>query len=336
MQRSGSRIVVVVVVASLFAGCAGPSWPRQATAITATGDLAARPAPVRTIDILPLDLEVWTHKGFSRDADDVRQAAEARIVGLTSETFYRRGYTVGAVMDWTGSVVLPDGSSTLALEPQALLATVDSLASYGTAVGDSTTLPAPFLPARLGDSTGSDATLYIGGWGFVGKEPENGKLVGKIIVGTILVVGIVVIAVALAKSGAGDPIGKLIGGAAKTVVNTAASVGRAALRASLKAGSATVQVGKAIVETPEGAELILDVLGRATTHLQLVSGRPEWYTDKSLPHSGRPRMYLEMTLVDNHTGVVLWHAHQQFPANASRGNDVVKAATTLLATLPPG
>jgi len=45
-------------------------------------------------------------------------------------------------------------------------------------------------------------------------------------------------------------------------------------------------------------------------------------------------MYLEMTLVDNHTGLALWHAHQAFPAGADHTEDVSRVANMLLATMP--
>jgi hypothetical protein len=45
-------------------------------------------------------------------------------------------------------------------------------------------------------------------------------------------------------------------------------------------------------------------------------------------------MYLEMTLVDNRTGAVLWHAQERFPANAARPADVGRVTRSLLATLP--
>jgi hypothetical protein len=45
-------------------------------------------------------------------------------------------------------------------------------------------------------------------------------------------------------------------------------------------------------------------------------------------------LYLEMTLVDNRTGLVLWHAHQDFPANIAKPADIDRAARLLLASLP--
>lgn len=324
------RAIALAVLLSF--GACGPTWPNRATTVTAR----QQSTPIHSIDILPVDVEVWTHPEIGRDPDDVRHNAEARIVGVASETFYRRGYAVGAVMGWDGTYVGADGAPRVALTPPELLATVDSLASYGTAVGDTASLPVPFLPARLGQQTGADATLYVGGWGFVGKEPDRGALVGKIVLGTVLVVGIVAIAIIASKGNDKlDGLGKAVGGAARAVATTAASAGRVAVKASLRAGTAMVHVGEALTRSPEGVELLLDAMGHTATHIQLVSGRPEWGSDPTLPRKGKPRMYLEMTLVDNRSGTVVWHAHQQFPANAARPGDVMKAAKLLLASLPP-
>lgn len=298
--------------------------------------------PVRTIDILPLDLELWTHSGFNRDADSVRLDAEARIVGATSEAMYQRGYSVGAVMDWDGNFVGPDGLTTTAIEKPELAATLDSLASYGTAVNATLSgmplkyrkqpfdLPYPYLPAKLGTKTGADATLYIGGWSFVGKEPDHAGTVAKVVIGVVLIVGIIAI---LAVASKGD-MPDVLGSAGKTVAHAATSVGRVALRTAMRAGNLTLHVGRAAGQIAGDVVQVIDAFGHTQTHIQLVAGRPEWSSDQSLPRSGRPKMYLEMTLVDNRTGVVLWHAQERFPANAARPGDVGRVARTLLATLP--
>ncbi|MBA2539420.1 MAG: hypothetical protein H0V17_07290, partial [Deltaproteobacteria bacterium] len=236
---------------------------------------------------------------------------------------------VGAVLDWDGRYVDPDGAPQIAMPRPLVFATVDSLASYGTFVGNSRSLPDPILPARLGAS-GSDATLYIGGWGFVGKAPDRGALAGKIILGTFLIVAVVVIIAALAKSKS-DPLGKLGSGAARSAGRVGASMGRAALRA----GSAIVDLSRAGLQGIEPViEPAFEVAVAAAPPVEIPQ-RPVWSNDKTLPRTGRSKMYLEMTLVDNRSGRVLWHAHQAFPANPAQAGDVMKAAKQLLGSLPP-
>ena len=47
-------------------------------------------------------------------------------------------------------------------------------------------------------------------------------------------------------------------------------------------------------------------------------------------------MMLEMTLIDNRSGLVVWHARQRFPARAYKAKDIKKAFARMLKTLPAG
>jgi hypothetical protein len=79
---------------------------------------------------------------------------------------------------------------------------------------------------------------------------------------------------------------------------------------------------------------VLDVFGRAAIDVTLATS--DWRDDASLPHSGdEAQMYVEMTLVDNRTGLALWHAHQQFPARLGSSADTARVMHTLLDLLPP-
>jgi hypothetical protein len=53
-----------------------------------------------------------------------------------------------------------------------------------------------------------------------------------------------------------------------------------------------------------------------------------------MPRSGGSRTYLEMTLVDNRTGRVLWHARQVFKANPGHPGDAHQVMKRMLDTLP--
>lgn len=60
---------------------------------------------------------------------------------------------------------------------------------------------------------------------------------------------------------------------------------------------------------------------------------PDWSGDVPA-NSEHSQMYVEMTLVDNTTGAVLWHAHQKFPASAASKDDMNRVVRTMLASLP--
>ena len=72
---------------------------------------------------------------------------------------------------------------------------------------------------------------------------------------------------------------------------------------------------------------IIDVIDPQTPE------HPDWSGD--VPATGEDsQMYVEMTLVDNATGLVVWHAHQKFPASAASKEDLARVARTMLASLP--
>ncbi|HRC55704.1 MAG TPA: hypothetical protein PKU97_07260, partial [Kofleriaceae bacterium] len=211
-------------------GCSA-SWPR----VTSVSDARFGSSAPSSIDLLPVDLEVWVQPGLQEDAEQTRLAAENRVIGAAAEVLYRHGHQVGAILGWQGSYVGAGGQEVTVMEPATLLATVDSLASYGTAMAlTPSEMPVPYLPARLGERTGSEATLYIGGWGFVGRKRDStGEAVLKAVVVGIVLIGVVAIVAAISKKS--DSLGKVfdgVGQGAGRVVKMAASAGRVALRAA--------------------------------------------------------------------------------------------------------
>jgi len=340
------RTVIAVVTAAAFASGCGPSWPRPVAAVDPA--MTAHATAVTHVDLLPIDLAVWTKGGAGADA--IRLRVESALVGATTETLYQRGYQLGAQVGWDGAFVGDDGVPHGALTPDELLGTLSVLSSYGDAVARLGGLPQPPLPARLGAS-GAQATLYVGGWSYVG---DDGGGAGKV-VKTALVVAIVVVAIvsilALSERKTGKRSSSL-GDAAGAVGQAAAATGRVALRTLARAGTATIHV-------VHGTASLADVMWRTmpgrrvprmldpTLELVIASrdpyGPPTWQVSApppawdqrpAQPRSGRSRLYLEMTLVDNRDGHVLWHVAQRFPASGAREADVIRAADAMLATLP--
>jgi hypothetical protein len=338
--RPSSVLAALTTAAVLAAGC-GRTWPKVAPAM-ADPAFAARQRPVTTVDILPVDLEAWTQPGVRRSADDLRLVSEAGILGAASEELLARGYVIGNAIGWDGIFVRPDGTDGVALAPDAVLATIDSLSSYGLAAEQSQGLPVPFLPARLGETTGTDATLYIGGWTFEGKQSSTGGNVAKGILLAVALVGVIVIIAAIAKS-KGDGLGKLGSSVAHTAVRAGASVGRLAARTAMRAANLTVELTRGMArhadEVFEATAEVLDAWGRSTTHISvgpavMAPTHPEWSKRPETPRKGHSRTYLELTLVDNRTGLVLWHARQQFPAHAATPGAVRRILRVAMASLP--
>ncbi len=337
MSVTRAGVAVVLSAAMLAAGCGGAAWT-PAAAVADPGLVSGQLAP-RLIDVLPLDVEVWAERPDKEDVDAVRAVTEAGLFGEITTNLYQRGMQVGAVIDWNGNYMGP-GGDIAALAPPDLLATINSLARYGESVPAApAALPMPYLPARLGRVTGADATLYVGGWGYAAEHhmPTGEKIALGIGIALIAVV-IVVAVVAAAKSGGGSSLGSLGSAAAHGAGHVAISASRAALRA----GNVLVQVAQTTAEVDSDTgglvgEMITssgDAMGHAHEPTAAAGDHPEWASDKALPHHGDSQMFVEMTLVDNHSGVVLWHAHQRFPADPRQSRDVRRAAAALLQTFP--
>jgi hypothetical protein len=320
-----SFVACATTTAFLATGCtADRPWPRQPVAVTTQA--FAHQAEIATIDVLPLDLQMWGEPDYHGDLDSVRSGAEVNIMNVALDALAKRNYAVGAMIDWNGDY--PGGN---ALSKNELIATVGSLGHYGAAVAEHPgELPVPFLPARLGTTTGADATLYVGGWSYVAKHRDStgDQIVEGIVIG-LLVISVVAIIAMVSKSsksshggggGGGGHGGGGGGGGSHGGFSAARGVGH-------------VHGAGAFHHGPGATEQIIDAFGRAAVDVALTSA--DWGEDPDLPHSGADsQMYLEMTLVDNHTGLALWHAHQVFPASAASAADTARVARTMLAQLP--
>jgi len=319
-------VASATTTAVLAAGCAGDRpWPAHPVAVS-TQAFAAQGA-IGTIDVLPLDLQLWSEPGYDVDIADLRAGTELNIMNVAVEALAKRNYSVGAMIDWNGD--FPGGN---ALTRDDLLATVGSLARYGAAAADHPgQLPVPFLPARLGTTTGADATLYVGGWGYVAKHRDStgeqiaeGVMIGLLIVSVVAIVALVASSSKSSSHGHGHG-----GGGGGGAGHVAGAAGHAGSHGGFTAsrGALHIHHGRSV------AGGIVDAFGRTAIDVALSS--PDWGEDPALPHGGgESQMYLEMTLVDNHTGLALWHAHQTFPASAASATETSRAARTMLTLLP--
>lgn len=337
MRRSTRR--AAAALAALLAGC-GPKWPTVRSLADPSFAGGGPGSAVGTVDVLPIDLQVWTSPEAEKTPDELAGALDEMIGGQVAARLAERGYQVVAQMDWDGRYVAPDGTTHNAMPEPELGATAYALSGYGEAQRKVRTgLLVPFLPARLGQETGSDATLYVGGWAFAGKD--RGMSTGaKVALGVFAVVVVAVVVVAViagGKDGGGGGVGKALGGAAQGVGRAAGSAARVAVHAVKPIARLGNRMAAAMVRSgPQMVQVSLDVLdamGRSGTHLEVYSGRPDYYRSAA-PHKGRSAMLLEMTLVDNRTGRVLWHARQRFPASPAKPDQVEKAVKRLLAALP--
>ena len=307
---------------------------------------------VRTIDVMPLDVQLWTYRGNKMPADKLGQTFHSFAAGATLSELSRRGYQVVAHMDWDGAYDSYIGQPRPAMSAEDIDYTAAALSTYGQAVKQADNeLITPLLPARLGQQTGSDATLYVGGWSYVGKPAAStGKKIAKgLAIGLLVVAVVAVIVIVVASKGeAGKGLGKLFGGAGKA----AAGAGRAAARIAVTVGKAAGQAsGHALRGLARSGPDILrgsarvtramaDAFGRSKTHIDIHLGgsrnyqHVDYYKKTSTPKKGTSQMYLEMTLIDNRSGNVLWHAQQHLPADGSKPTQIRKAMARMMASLP--
>ncbi len=356
-----SRATATAALLSLVTAACGPSWPTRATALV---DPRVQSSTIQSIDVLPADLQLWTSGEVQIDPNQLRDTAEGALMKSTFDAVLARG-RVANMIDWAGVRQRLPGDG----RARTLDATEAALSGYGAMAEEVPhALPVPYLPARLGVTTHADATLYVGGWAFVGQhESSTGTKVAEgILIAVAVVVGFVVIA-ALAKGGGGHGGGggghgggggggghgggggggHIAGGGGGHGLNA----GGVHVGGNGGTGYGTTPVshataiahgtGRALRPRPPGvaddvndiADILdnaADAFGRTFAQIPV---RPDYPDDTGLT-SGHSQMYLEMTLVDNRTGLPIWHARQTFPAGADRAAEVDRAARTMLASMP--
>ena len=235
---SWRRRAVALAVAACFVAACSPSWPRPVA--TVDQRLAGHAAGVARVDVLPIDLAVWTD-GRHGDPEALRLIAEYALADAATTALYERGYVPGAQVRWDGTFTGDDGVPRAALAPDELLATVAVLAGYHDAAVRLGGLPQPPLPARLGAS-GAEATLYVGGWAFVGDDPAGDNTALKVLVIAAVVVVAIVVAVALSKSKSKGRGG--LARAADAVADAAVATGRVAAHGLARVGDVAFTVGR--------------------------------------------------------------------------------------------
>jgi hypothetical protein len=329
-----SLVAVATAASFLATGCAADRpWPQQPVAVSTHFATQGR---IATIDILPLDLQLWAEPGYEVDLAKVRDGTEVNLMSVAIDALARRNFALGATIDWNG-----DFSGGNALSRDDLLATISSLSRYGTVAAEHPgQLPPPFLPVRLGNATGADATLYVGGWGYVAQHHEStGEQVVQGIAIGLLIISVVAIIVLLASKshghggnsgghGGGHGVGGGGGGGGVNAHGAGGAAGKA-MHGAFTASRGAQHVHHAA----RAAEGVVDAFGRVAFDIAVSS--PDWGENPALPHEGgESQMYLEMTLVDNRTGFALWHAHQTFPASAASATDTARVARTMMGLLP--
>ena len=319
---------------ALAAGCSS-AWPT----VQAVGDARFMNGveQVRSIDVLPIDVQLWTHRKNKRNPVDIAQSFDAAALGIVSGDLAGHGYAVNT-LGWDGKFVTPAGALATAMSPDEVAETVYSLSSYGVArhrAGGA--LLSPHLPHRLGETTGADATLYVGGWAYAGDDDRSGtgKQVAKGLLIAALIAVVVVVVIASAKGGGkgGGGVGGLARGAGRAAHAGVKVAGRMVGGATRVGARAASDIARGMANADINLHIDLDCFGRSSTHYDHYAARPDYYRE-TVPKTGRSKMLIEMTLVDNRTGHILWHARQRFSASAEKQKHIGRALHGMLETMP--
>jgi hypothetical protein len=321
-------------VTILATGC-GRGWPTVRSVADAEW---LDGGGVATVDLLPIDVGVAAGPEANESPEAIADRFGIIASGEIQSQLLRRGYHVAGVIDWDGGFSRGHERA-LALPPDRLEATQASLSTFGGAQASAKgVLLTPYLPARLGEATGADATLYIGGWAYSGRDDRGVSAgdVAKVVLIAAFIVVIVAVAVIVSKKGGGGGGGgvKAGGGAAQAGGRVVGGIGSGVARAGGAAARGLGRVARAGGHVLRGFARGLDAFGRSHTHITVHSGVPVGPPPAALPSSGPSVTVLEMTLVDNQRGIVLWHARDEFPANPARPEHVKKAIARMMAGLP--
>lgn len=325
------RAAVALITSGALVGC-GASWPSRANALA-----VPQVHEVTTVDVLPIDLEVWTEDGYPRAPEDVRADASNQLMTTAAEALQQRQFAIDGLIDWNGEI----SGRGVVMDPAEVEHTIATLARYDLRTGRfPIRLPDPQLPGRLGGVSGADATLYIGGWAYVAAPHEStGEKVAEGILIAVAIVAVVAIVVAIASSkGHGHHGGNSHGGGHRGPTFHDHRVAAAdhphfvpVVVRDHRGGESRGGGGVHVSASPRvHVDTVLDVVDSIDPQ---TPSHPDWSGD--VPTTGEDsQMYVEMTLVDNATGAALWHAHQKFPANAASKQDLARVVRTMVASLP--
>lgn len=241
---------------------------------------------VATVDLMPIDSRIVAYDGHPLGGGGVTAAFHANLAASVAPALEKQRYRLAAAIDRTGHYSI--GQVREAMPPEQLEATVVAFLQHADDQVFSRTLLPAALPHRLGERTGSQATLFVGGYGIAGDDSES--------------------------------IDSLIGGLA---------VMSLALGAVGIVGTLAVQPNGQQAALEDTAELAAS-MGDAADALAEIEERNRYRPPRSA-------LRLIVTLVDNATGAVIWHADRTFDGfDPTDPEDVQWALRVALRRAPRG
>jgi hypothetical protein len=165
MRRHPFFLFVVIVATAISAGCGsmGPQIELEAAAAK------QRSAEIVTVDLLPVETRLWTYEEGPGRAEAVAAAYRSRLMASIAAALRARRYRLASIIDRSGNYSV--GVVRRAMTDMELADTLGALNAHTDVQFRSPDRLVPLsVPARLGAATGSHATLYVGGTGYVGDD----------------------------------------------------------------------------------------------------------------------------------------------------------------------
>jgi hypothetical protein len=363
--------ITAIALAAFVNACAlAPVQPRMSS------DFASGTTRVRSVTVLPVDLSFQKIGENGFDAQTSARVESELSVGIRRAliaALATKGYQLTGFVQPDGSSDAPAAKGRYVIHPR-------DLSALRTHIHNSTAMSSPGpgviearVPAQLtrllGLGTGSDASLYVRGWGFTPHSESNtGTIVGIILI--VLLVGLIILLLASKSSkGGGHSAGSALGGA-----------GRAAVKAAVLAGHVTLRAAPIIYHhhhhhydhlscyscvpeplpppppppppppsPPPGTETPYDINEPRPAPTTQAAPRPTPRPTPRPPAQPEPppvlvlnpgpppseaMVGLAISLVHNATGRVLWHAGQSFKVEVDGEVDGQKLVEHFLAELP--
>jgi hypothetical protein len=361
---SRSLPLTAVALAAITNACSLPQvQPRM------TPDFASGATRVKSIAVLPVDLSVEVAGQAPGSAETVQLDRKMldRIHRGLAVSLARRGYQVTGVVEPDGSLVDPrDGNVRLVIHPQ-------DLSALRVEIHQATSIFAPgpgFIEASVSTTltrqlrlaTGADASLYARGWAYVGNEESDGAKAAKIVLAVLFIVIIVAVlfAVIAGSKGKGGGHG---GGTARAAGHGLAGAARAAATVGHVMIRTMPYVAHGAIHAQERADAMACYTCPPPPPLDPPSPESSPYDDdpaipapppppvaQAAPIPGPPpeqmvlrrtsvppsrsEVGLAVSLVQNASGRVLWHADQSFSVKTEGQADVETLIEHFLSGLP--
>ena len=250
-MQIAARLALVVLPVITACVSSGPQIELAGVAPPRQGVRSAAPA---TIDLLPIESRVTVYPEHRLAGGGAGMALRAAVTAALPPALAARRYRLATIIDRSGRASIRQ-----AMTAREVSATEIALLRHAEAQRSSPgRLLAPALPHRLGQVTGSGATLFVAGYGIAGDDATS---MDDVLAGLALV-GVV--------AGTAGAVGALAAGDTARAAESAAAV--------------------------DDASAVLDEVA---------------YRQRF--RSPRSHLRLVLTLVDNASGRVLWHADRLFP-----------------------